>query len=433
MALFFFSSKHKKSLGKISEGQKIAIIGETPDSYEISFSFRMPEGWWSMERIGWISKDLLTRVDPQPNDDDTKEDPFDVVQKWQEENPDWDPDEKETTKKTEKTGRSHFAKATKSDLGIPEDEELYNFKTDVDSVKGSYTTTGDMNVTNIHTESMSNGKIKVDMDIYNKASVPGVLQILDDNGNVVNSIWLGENQFAASSAWDMTEYVFRKAVDNFIDGVQRIGGKTDVEYDNASASTWTKIRGLEIPSGTHIRITNSIDQSEDLQAYYIASNCYDGFMQMFKIANYIAQDDLDDLTGHELSGAGKRVLKDIVKDFAKNFKEEAPQEFFLQGATDQVKAIGEAFAKKVEANPQEIWDAMKDALKEKGGETFLKTAFNMTAKAATATFLSPAVEKAIGGVFDVMDTLNFEKSVKDGQKYRDAKPLHYYFYTEMGS
>lgn len=312
-----------------------------------------------------------------------------------------------------------YAKATKQDLGIASDEKLYNFPSNQDSV--GYTTTGNMNITNIHTSEVENGKIKVDMDIYNKSSIPGVLEILDDSGRVVGQVWLDENDFAASSAADMTEYVYNKVIDNFIDGFQRITGKTDVTYDNASASQWTKIRGLEIPVGTHIRITNSIDQSDDLKAYFIASTCYDHLIQTLKVAEIFA-DEVKDLGGGSTSKIGKLVMKDLVKDFAKEFG----PEFFLQSASDQVKA----FATEIQKNPGKVWSKMAETMQEKGGETLLRTTYNVVAKIATSIIATPAVEEAVGAAFDVADAINVSKATTDAQKYKNAKPLHYFFYGD---
>lgn len=311
--------------------------------------------------------------------------------------------------------------ATKKALNIPEDEQLYNFSSNTKSI--SYTTTGNMNITNINTSPVKDGKITVDMDIFNKSSTPGILEILDENNNVVDYVLLEENKFMATSALDMAKYVSHKIVDNFIDGFQQITGKVDVTYDNESAANVTKIRGLEIPAGTHIRITNSTNQSEELKTYYAASLCYDSLVKAIKIAKV---DEAEDLAGDELSKAGKLAMVEIVKDYLSEYSKEFGEKIIEK----PLEEVIENLSVKIKKDPEKIWNNLLDSLKNLptiAMKTTLEAAVNVAAKIATK-MVNPVLEEAVGAAFDVADYINGMKSVADEIEYRDAKPIHYYFH-----
>lgn len=309
-----------------------------------------------------------------------------------------------------------FKETTKEILGIPDDEELYNFPASRDSE--SYTTTGNMNITNIHTSEVENGKMKIDMDVYNKSGVPGVLEVLDDEGNVVEHIWLSEYNILPTSAFDFILSAFNQTIDNFIDIAQLIRGKNDVEYDNASESKWTKIRGLEIPAGTHVRITNSINQSDELRAYYVAATLYDSVTSLFKQVDFVVGNDIGD---DEFKWAFKEVVKNYIKESSTGFIDKTIE--------NQVKHVIE----KIQTNPSDFINDIGNVFVEGLPESIVRTAVNAVSKIA-ATAIHPALEKAVGTAFDIADMLNLSRMTKDAEKYSSAKPIHYYFYgSQEGS
>ena len=176
----------------------------------------------------------------------------------------------------------------------------------------------------------------------------------------------------------------------------------------------TKIRGVEIPAGTHIRITNSIDQSDDLRAYYLASTTYDNFMQALTYADLV--------TGLDTNNSD---LKWSFMEVAKKFIKNAGPDLLKQSYEDQVKA----FAEKLQTNPNEVLNEMKTALVDNVLWNSIETAANTIAKITTLA-VSPGLEKAVGIAFDIAGTLNLARTLRDTEKYKDDKPIHYYFYEK---
>ena len=307
-----------------------------------------------------------------------------------------------------------YKEATKEELGISKnpDEKLYNFPSNTNSV--SFTETGNMTITNIHTSKVENSKMKVDLDIFNKSGTPGVLEVLDSSGNVVNQIWIAEYDMFPTSAFDFLENSIKQTKDNLISLGQFIIGKEVINYDNESESKLTKVRGLEIPIGTHIRITNSIDQSKELSAYYIAANCFDGFIQLFSAVESAVKLNADD---DGLKYAFKEVAKKYISDHADVFIKKTMKE--------QINT----FSKVITENPQEILKEMGKVFVSNIGQNFGKTFINTAAK-ITTLLADPALEKVVGTAFKAADAANLARTLRDAEVYRNSEPIHYYFYEK---
>lgn len=145
--------------------------------------------------------------------------------------------------------------------------------------------TGKMYIDEIHTSEVDeNGNITVSLNVYNWTPVPGVIEIYDESGKIVDRKWIdGHKKLSENVA---------EAFGDVIDLGKGLIDGTYWTYKSKTDSTLNQYIGdnsIVVPKGGSIRITNNVTESPELSLYTFVGKMCDDLLTIKKVTDAVTK------------------------------------------------------------------------------------------------------------------------------------------------
>lgn len=231
--------------------------------------------------------------------------------------------------------------------------------------------TGKMYIDEIQTSEVDeNGNITVSFNVYNWTPVPGVIEIYDESGEIIDRKWIEGHKTLSESVAEAFGDVIELGK-GVIDG-------TYWTYKSKTDSTLNKYYGdnsIVVPKGGSIRITNNVAESPDLGLYTFVGKMCDDFLTIKKVSDVVTklQNPID----------SKKFTASVMKNIMTVAKENGVIGEQIEDVL--VKATSKSFDLGMEMKGLgiDIPDIMKNTVldlfsKENIGETVVNTVASIT-------------------------------------------------------
>lgn len=174
---------------------------------------------------------------------------------------------------------------------------------------------GKMYIDGIQTSDVDeNGNITVSFNIYSKTPVPGVVEIYDETGKIIDRKWIEGYKSHAESVYEALEDFFKL-------GKDAVEGNA-LTYKSEALSEVNKFNGQDsivVPKGGKIRVTNNVYESSALNLYTTVRQAVDEFL--------LTKDAVDLIKGKAITIDAKEYAGSIMTAILSKVKEEALDEF----------------------------------------------------------------------------------------------------------